>query len=146
MLVSDDLVDEASLKHLDSQVNGKYGLVVCNDTFGLRGIDYRAPRHGITLVIAASFSNQRELRQALSRVGRYGDPCERVSFVATAVDENKELAYKSRLMQISNLLEKKKVVIKHKTPTPKKKNQPTQGQQGIEKFMNKRQQELLKRQ
>lgn len=44
----------------------------------MRGIDYRCGSNSsIALFIAASFENQREAVQGLSRVGRFGDGCAR---------------------------------------------------------------------
>lgn len=59
--------------------DGSYLLVVTtNAKLGMRGMDYRAPLNGITLIVAASFENYREAVQGLCRVGRYSDPCERI--------------------------------------------------------------------
>ena len=44
----------------------------------LRGIDYRAPYVGITLIIAQEFSMAHAYMQALGRVGRFNEPCKRV--------------------------------------------------------------------
>ena len=44
----------------------------------MRGVDYRAPGTGITLVVAKSFSNVRDADQGLKRVGRFKDACHRV--------------------------------------------------------------------
>ena len=44
----------------------------------MRGLDYRAPKLGITLINAASFVNKRESLQGQDRVGRFGDACTRV--------------------------------------------------------------------
>lgn len=41
----------------------------------MRGIDYRAPQTGITLLIGKSFINAREADQGLKRVGRHKDAC-----------------------------------------------------------------------
>ena len=43
----------------------------------MRGMDYKAPEHGIALLIANALSSERLLDQALGRVGRYGEPCDR---------------------------------------------------------------------
>ena len=40
-------------------------------------MDYKAPEHGIALLIANALSSERLLDQALGRVGRYGEPCDR---------------------------------------------------------------------
>ena len=44
----------------------------------MRGTDLRAPIKGVTLVIAKSFSCQRNADQGLMRICRYGDPGLRV--------------------------------------------------------------------
>ena len=43
----------------------------------MRGVDYRAPRTGITLLVTRPFYNFRDAEQALLRVGRFGDKCYR---------------------------------------------------------------------
>ena len=43
----------------------------------MRGIDYRSEKIGANLFLASSFANQRDVMQALGRVGRNGDPCAR---------------------------------------------------------------------
>lgn len=43
----------------------------------MRGFDYRARDHGISLVIAESFDTERDFHQAMVRVGRHGDKCRR---------------------------------------------------------------------
>ena len=50
----------------------------------MRGTDFRS-RIGITLVICKPFTNEREVGQALGRVGRFGDPCKR--YRSRAVDQ-----------------------------------------------------------
>ena len=55
----------------------------------MRGFDYRAPDNGISLVIARSFTTERELHQAMVRVGRHGDKCKRYN-VAEVDEINKE--------------------------------------------------------
>ena len=68
----------------------------------MRGIDLRAPIKGVTLVIARSFSCQRNADQALMRVGRYGDPCHR--FIAEGlalVDEKKQAELTRRLYKFA---------------------------------------------
>jgi hypothetical protein len=43
----------------------------------MRGSDYRAPKNGISLLIARSFVTERDFHQAMVRVGRHGDECKR---------------------------------------------------------------------
>lgn len=56
----------------------------------MRGIDYRAPKAKMTLVIAQSFDNHREAVQGFNRVGRFGDECYRVRFSDTAIIDKKK--------------------------------------------------------
>jgi hypothetical protein len=68
--------DELSLRNLDKRVNmDSYGLVLATTDQSMRGVDYRAPTTGITLVIGKSLPNAREAQQALKRVGRLNDSC-----------------------------------------------------------------------
>jgi hypothetical protein len=70
--------DYELLKTLDEKrsTDGSFHLLVALD-FGMRGVDYRAPLTGITLIVALSFNHEREATQALARVGRYKEPCKR---------------------------------------------------------------------
>lgn len=55
-------VDDEFLRNLDKTPSGCLHRLLCaTDTFGMRALDYRAPRKGIHLVIARPFANQREL-------------------------------------------------------------------------------------
>lgn len=57
-------VDHLLLRNLDQRADtGKYHLLVATSHFAMRGIDYRAPKLGISLIIAASFANKREALQ-----------------------------------------------------------------------------------
>ena len=77
----------------------------------MRGFDYRAPRKGITLIIAASFSNQREAMQAMARVCRHGDPGDIFLVRGVAlIDKEKELIYAASLVQFLNSHQKQKVL------------------------------------
>jgi hypothetical protein len=70
-------VDEATLRELDKREGegSAFKLVVAMQEESMRGIDYRAPLNGITLIVAKSFENAREADQGLKRVGRRDDPC-----------------------------------------------------------------------
>ena len=60
----------------------------------VRGTDFRAPLTGMAEVIDEGLESDREAIQALSRVGRYGERCERlITSRTTLVDEtlNKDL-------------------------------------------------------
>ena len=65
----------------------------------MRGIDYRAPVNGITLIVAKSFENSREADQGLKRVGRQNDPCHRILLKGVPlIDPVLEAAYNVRLL------------------------------------------------
>jgi hypothetical protein len=101
----------AFLQSLDkTSPDGSYALLVSFD-FGMRGVDYRAGTTGITLVVAQSFSNDREAIQALARVGRYDEPCNRYRVEGVElVDEEKKTEYIAGLLALTNL--KSQVVAK----------------------------------
>ena len=66
----------------------------------MRGVDYRAPETGITLVVAKSFTNVREADQGLKRVGRFKDACHRVLIEGTPlVDPEQEGLYQIKLLE-----------------------------------------------
>jgi len=44
----------------------------------MRGTDFRAPKYGICLIVAKAFESDRDAEQALARVGRFEDKCERL--------------------------------------------------------------------
>ena len=51
-------IKDEFLRTLDNTgLGGKHELIIASSLFGMRGFDYRSPRKGITLIIAASFSN-----------------------------------------------------------------------------------------
>jgi hypothetical protein len=78
--VVSDHIDHSLLRNLDQRTpTGKFPLIVVTTPFAMRGIDYRAPKNGITQIIATSFKNKREALQGQERVGRFGDPCLRIS-------------------------------------------------------------------
>jgi hypothetical protein len=83
------------LRNLDQRAdNGKYNLLIATDHFAMRGLDYRAPILGVTLILAASFANKREALQGLKRVGRFGDPSVVVSIEdIPLIDKEKESHY-----------------------------------------------------
>ena len=66
----------------------------------MRGFDYRsADGNGIALLLCLGFDTNRSYRQALGRVGRFGDPCKRFSlFDQEMVDKNQQNELDSKLM------------------------------------------------
>ena len=67
----------AALQGLTNQ-EGKYPIVVVADEAMMRGVDYRSDGKGLLLVVAKSFSTNRDAEQGLARVGRFGDNCARM--------------------------------------------------------------------
>jgi hypothetical protein len=71
--------------------------------FGMRGVDYRAPLTGITLIVALPFRHEREATQALARVGRYKEPCARYLLDGVdLIDKLQCAAYIAGLLTYSN--------------------------------------------
>jgi hypothetical protein len=106
-------VDPEVLRQLDEKVNGSHRVVISQDQFAMRGIDYRSTNATMTLVIAKSFENQREAIQGFNRVGRFGDACCRVRFSDTPlVDKKMEMLYNASLMKFVCEMQKKPIVLK----------------------------------
>jgi hypothetical protein len=56
----DEKIDHDMLRTLDDTVEGgKYRTLVSTNLEAMRGIDYRAPTNGITLLICKSFCHRR---------------------------------------------------------------------------------------
>jgi hypothetical protein len=94
-------VDEKTLRELDKREGEglAFRLVVATQKESMRGIDYRAPLNGITLIVAKSFENAREADQGLKRVGRQDDPCCRILLKGVPlIDPLLEDAYNVRLL------------------------------------------------
>ncbi len=64
----------------------------------MRGYDFRAKETGITLIIAQSFSSERDAQQGLGRVGRFGESSTRIKLKnIQLVDDDKNSKLWSRL-------------------------------------------------
>ena len=65
---------------MDRKQGGSYPVYLANDDYGMRGLNYRAPRNelGICMIICNAFPNTRLRIQGLMRVGRYSDNCYRI--------------------------------------------------------------------
>ena len=48
------------LNALEKKHDGQFPLLIATEMEFMRAVDYRAPKHGITLVIGKSFDNQRD--------------------------------------------------------------------------------------
>jgi hypothetical protein len=118
-------------------------VVVAQDQFAMRGLDYRSKSVKITKVLAKSFENKREAIQGFNIVGRFGDNCPRVKFNGVEIiDKEMSRYYTAKLFRFYAEIQKKKkhLVLK---PVPVKKAKPVskgsshhhhQEQHGLEKI------------
>ena len=71
--------DPDSLRSCDTcPPSGKFTVFIVTDRLVVIGTDFRAPTTGMTQVLDRGLESDREAMQALSRVGRYGERCERM--------------------------------------------------------------------
>ena len=89
-----DWRDFKALAQLDKPAtfDGYHRFLVAATDEEMRGVDLRSPIKGVTLVIAQSFSCQRNADQGLMRVCRYGDPGRRVMAMETSLVDGKKAA------------------------------------------------------
>ena len=87
--------------------------VIQTDLDAMRGVDYKS-KDGIILYIARQFPNTRAYNQALGRVGRYIEPCERYLSpdVLQPVDRLEELKLIADLEQMQKSKANKKSPLK----------------------------------
>jgi len=97
LIVVDDSIDPLLLRQLDQ---APYKLLVSLNQFGMRGIDYRSKSNSLFLVVAQQFSCVREALQGVARVGRFGDPCQRIKFAdcQELVDQQSQVEHNARLL------------------------------------------------
>ena len=71
---------DSDLRNLGQKKNNIYPVYLIDRTYGIRGIDYKAPGNplGICLVVLSPCNTDREWMQLLFRVGRYGEDCYRI--------------------------------------------------------------------
>ena len=74
----EEILDDEILLNLERKTENKYPLLIVTLPELMRAIDYRSQNLGIALVLCKSFRNEREAQQGLGRVGRNGDPYQRV--------------------------------------------------------------------
>ena len=103
-------LDHSAMRDLAAvRTAGHFQVVLVSDERLLRGVDYRAPGTGLALLIAASFSTNRAFTQALGRVGRFGESCERVQLAGlTVVSEWSDNLAFNKLFRLANELEMEK--------------------------------------
>jgi len=71
--------DHSDLQELDKkEADGGFKVFATASEKSMRGLDFRAPKAKMMLVVAAPFSTPRDFNQGMSRVGRFGDKCTRV--------------------------------------------------------------------
>jgi len=76
--------------------------VACTE-MNMRGLDFRAPMLGMTLIVNKGFSSKRDMYQGMNRVGRFGDKCKRVKLGEfDEVDPAGEAQMYTRLFAISD--------------------------------------------
>ena len=78
-ILVDQLTDPSTLRQCDKRQDGdRYTTFIISDEALTRGSDWRSPDVGMALVLDRGFESQRDLQQALARVGRFGDRAVRV--------------------------------------------------------------------
>lgn len=110
LIVTDDS-ETKDLEELDKILdNGKYRVLAAVEEIVMRGFDYRSRDCQMSLVVARSFSNDREAIQGLGRVGRWGDQCKRIRFSDVPfVDQEAQLISSGLLIRASSQLQQKPV-------------------------------------
>jgi len=85
----------------DKEDDGEYKVFAAAEESSMRGLDFRAPRLGMVLIVNAPFSSPRDRSQGLSRVGRFSDKCQRIKLGTFAdVDNDKSTAVWRRLLKL----------------------------------------------
>lgn len=90
----------STLRELDIRPSTTgHRVLIASDVRVMRGFDYLGGHKGLCLVVDKGFSCQREADQALARVGRGGEICERFITAGTElIDEKLNLAVTKRLI------------------------------------------------
>ena len=90
--------------------------VACAE-MNMRGLDFRAPKLGMTLIVNKGFSSKRDMYQGMNRVGRFGDKCKRVKLGKfSVVDPAGEAQLWSKLFAIRDKKLKKGGIFSLKKP------------------------------
>jgi len=78
------------LKDLDTKDRHQFPIIVTSKARAMRGLDYRAKKFKICLVVDYGFESQRDCDQGLAQVGRLGNKCERnITYGTKQVDQTK---------------------------------------------------------
>ena len=92
------IVNSTDSDLLESLDDMKDVVLIVTDQQLMRGVDYRAPKKGIHLLIMRSFEHTRAAMQGLGRVGRANDRCRRYLLAdVKLVDYGLELRYLTQL-------------------------------------------------
>ena len=84
----------------------EYGVYVISEEVKMRGIDYQTKAaDGIELLICDKFSNHRAYSQAINRVGRNAQSCNRfhLNTLTQFTDAEKEQQLRERLMPVKGI-------------------------------------------
>ena len=94
------------LRNLEQRTNDDcHEVLITADPRVMRGVDLRGGVKGICLILDCGMESEREVYQALHRVGRQGERCERyVTNGTRALDVEQHLAFKQRLVAIHQTL------------------------------------------
>ena len=102
---NDEVLD--LLCKLDTLTEGQFCILLLTEKIYMRGVDYRAPRLGLDLIIARSFDNALDQEQGLHRVGRHGDPCDRyLHEVEHLISQEEDTNYRGALYEGYSALKK----------------------------------------
>ena len=96
------------MRNLDQKQGEFYPVYLISAEYGSRGVDYRAPKNGICLVICSPFSGIRKKYQTYKRVGRFGDPCFRIRDSSVIeIDQAQSIASKGKIASTIQKVERK---------------------------------------
>ena len=87
-MIDSNFTNHKLLRDLDTRISDRHQIIATSDEALMRGFDFRAKVNGICLIVDNSFCTQRDADQALARVGREKDPCERYISKATNLIDN----------------------------------------------------------
>ena len=107
IIIDENFSDHEKLKDLDTKERHQFPLIVTSQAWAMRGLDYRAKKCSICLVVDQGFESQRDCDQGLARVGRLGDTCERyITYGTKPVDQAKNQQVLKTMMKFVLSLEK----------------------------------------
>lgn len=100
IVLDSDFKDHDRLRRLDAETVEHYPVVLTAEDWAMRGMDFRAVKLGICLIVDKGFETQRDADQGLARVGRFKDRCERlITYGTQMIDKERNLAVINRMRQ-----------------------------------------------